>query len=140
MTLYDPIGSIIEARLVERMRHLADKPPYSVAREHSVGVERDDVADVLRNARWVTVSSYKSGVGSSTQQSIQLVQLTALAFPPDPSALALIPYTSAMQQQETVASRRGPVSMIETRNAVRGCPAQFLIAFGGLARSIGPVR
>ena len=120
MTLHDPIGSIIEVRLVERMGHLADKSPYSIAREHSVGVQRDDVADVLRHARWVTVSSYESGVGSSTQQSIQLVQLTALAFPPDPSALALIPYASAVQQQETVASRSGPVSMIESGNALPG--------------------
>jgi hypothetical protein len=56
MTFHDPIGSIIEARLVERMRHLADKPSDGVARKHSVGIERDDVANVLRNARRVAVS------------------------------------------------------------------------------------
>ena len=55
MTLYDPTGSSIEARLVERMRHLADKPPDSVARKHSVGVQRDNVADALRNVRRVAV-------------------------------------------------------------------------------------
>ena len=56
MPFHDPVGSFIEARLVERMRHLADKPSDGVARKHSVGIERDDVADVLWNARWVAVS------------------------------------------------------------------------------------
>jgi hypothetical protein len=56
MTSHDPFGRFIEARLVERMRHLADKPSDGVARKHSVGIERDDVADVLWNARRVTVS------------------------------------------------------------------------------------
>src|SRR3954453_1509823 len=47
---------------------------------------------------------------------------------------------SPVEQQETVSSRRRPVPTIETRNAVYGCQAQFLIALGGFARGIGPVR
>ena len=38
----------VEARAVERMRHLADQPARGVARQPGVGVERDDVADVRR--------------------------------------------------------------------------------------------
>src|SRR3954454_6423228 len=121
MTFHDAIGSSIEARLVERMSHLADKPPYGVARKHSVGIERDDVADVLRNARRVAVGGYEGGVGSAPQQPIQFVQLTALAFPSDPSALALIPYAPAVQEQETIASGRQSVPAIETCNALCGC-------------------
>jgi hypothetical protein len=56
MTFHDPIGGIIEARLVERMCHLADKPSNGVAGKHGIGIERDDVSDVLRNARRMTVN------------------------------------------------------------------------------------
>ena len=42
----DPPGGGIEARPVERMRHLADQAVDRVARQPRVGVERDDVADV----------------------------------------------------------------------------------------------
>ena len=42
----DPAGAGVEARPVERMRHLADQPAHRVARQSRVGVERDDVANI----------------------------------------------------------------------------------------------
>ena len=42
-------GRRIEARPVERMRHLADQPLGRVARQPRVGVERDHVADAGRH-------------------------------------------------------------------------------------------
>ena len=47
----DPAGAGVEARPVERMRHLADQPADRVARQARVGVERDDVADVGGHGR-----------------------------------------------------------------------------------------
>ncbi len=43
----DPAARHVEARPVERMRHLADQAAHRVARQPRVGVERDDVADAL---------------------------------------------------------------------------------------------
>lgn len=41
MPFHDPIGGFIEARLVERMRHLPDKPYDGVARKQGVGIKRE---------------------------------------------------------------------------------------------------
>jgi hypothetical protein len=48
VALDHPAGIGVEARPVERMRHLADQAMDGVARQLGVGVERDDITDIGR--------------------------------------------------------------------------------------------
>ena len=70
MTFHDPIGSTIEARLVERMRHLADKPSDGVARGSIVSASSVMHEKRTFCGRAVAVSRQKSGVGNAPQQPI----------------------------------------------------------------------
>ena len=47
----DPLQDGVEMRAVQRMRHLADHPGNGVAQQPGVGIQRDDMRDVLRRNR-----------------------------------------------------------------------------------------
>ena len=85
---HDPAGGGVEARPVERMRHLADQPADRVARQPGVGVERDDVADAGGHRWRLPARAEEGGVGRAAQQPVQFMQLAALAFPADPARFA----------------------------------------------------
>ena len=102
------------------MRHLADQPPHGVARQPRVGVEGEDIADVLRK-RWLGAGQrHERGVCGPAQQSVQFVELAALALPANPAPFAFVPNPSAMQQEEARARRRRAVTSIEAFYAVAG--------------------
>src|SRR6185312_8793923 len=52
IALDDPVGGGVETRPVERVSHLADQAADCIARELGVGVQRDHIPDLLRNAWW----------------------------------------------------------------------------------------
>ena len=136
---HDPAGGGVEARPVERVRHLADQPVHRVARQPGVGVERDDVADAGGHRRRLPAEVQEAGVGRAAQQPVQFVQLAALAFPADPPRLAGVPDPLAVQQQEAVAAGRRTVAPIEPGDAGDRRFQQRRIAVDMLGRGIQPV-
>jgi len=89
-------------------------------RESRIGVEGDDVPHRGGTTGARPPTARKVRVGRAAQQSIQLVELPALAFPPDPFSLADVPDPAAMEQDEPVAIRRSSVSLIEAGDAIGG--------------------
>ena len=125
----DPAGGGVEARPVERMRHLADQPPHRVARQPRVGVERDDVADVGGHRGRDAIERDEGGVVGAAQQPVQLVQLAALAFPADPARLRL----SFQTRRRCSSRKRGAagcrsVALVQPRDAVGGGRQQRFVA------------
>ena len=78
----------VEARTVERMRHLADQPLRAFDRHPRVRIERDHVTDVARQSRRLAVDRDERRVGLAAQQAIELVQLAAFALPAYPASLS----------------------------------------------------
>ena len=109
-------AAAIEPWTVERMGHLPDEPPRSPARESGVAVERDHVADAGGHDGRPSARSCVGRVGRAAEQSIQLVELAAFAFPADPLALAVVPHPPAMQKKKSIAGRRRPMTSIHTSN------------------------
>src|SRR5271156_3576424 len=105
MTLDDATKVRVEAGSIQRMRHLADHLARSSARQTRVGVKRDHVAHAVGDFRRAPVLAKKGGGGRAAQQTIQLVQLAALALPSHPAAFGFIPDAPAMKQDESLASR-----------------------------------
>ena len=131
---YQPARRVNAGR-VERMRHLAYQPSHGAVREPRVGVERDDVAHADRHGGWI----HEGCVAGAAQQTVQLVQLAALALPADPHGLTRVPDAASVQQQETVAARRLAVLPVQPGDAGRGGGQQRRVAVGVLRRAIGPV-
>ena len=105
VAFHHPAGGCVEARPVQRMRHLADQAAHRVARQPRVRVERHDVADIGGRDRRPGADVDEGGVGRGAQQPVQFVQLAALALPADPPRFAFVPDATAMQQQK---ARRRP--------------------------------
>src|ERR1700675_3422919 len=101
------------------MRHRADQPVDRASRQACVRVEGDDVADVARHRGGWAGSRQKGGIGGPSKQSVQLVKLPALAFPPHPDLLALVPEPSAMEEQESIATIRDrSMALVQPRDAL----------------------
>ena len=137
IAFHDPAGCGVEARPIERMRHLADQPAHGVARQPRVGVERDDVAHVAGTAGGRVHE--ERGVGRAAQQPVQFVQLAALALPADPSPFACVPDAPAMKQQKARAARRRAVAPVELGDAVRRSGEESLVALRVFGRAVHPV-
>ena len=115
VAFHHPTRGRIEARPIQRVRHLADQATHRVARQSRVGVERHDVTNVGRRRRRPGADVDEGGVGRGAQQSIQLVQLAALALPADPPGFAFIPDAPAVQQQKARTAWRRPVAQLYDR-------------------------
>src|SRR6202046_5345698 len=96
----DPAARRIETGMIERMRHLADQPPYRVAGQPGIGIERHDVADIRADSGRLAIDAHEAGVGGAAQQPVQLVQLAALALPTEPSPFAFVPDPPPVKQLE----------------------------------------
>ena len=107
----------VEARMIERMRELADQASHGFSRQACICIERDDVANIRRNGQRAPVSMNVVS-RCATQQLIQLMQFAALALPAHPLLLPFAPDTAAMQHIETLALRGSAVHAIETGDAV----------------------
>ena len=103
MALDDPAQFRIDDGRVQRMRHLANEAANRVARQAGVRIQGDHVAHVGRQR----ARGQKTGVGRATQQTVQFMQLAALAFPTHPTGLARVPDPATMQHDEAVAADPG---------------------------------
>src|SRR5919204_1475704 len=107
----DAAGGRIEPRTVEWMRHGADEAIDGAARQASIGIERDHVADI---SRWLADVREEARVGRAAQQAIELVELPALALPSHPRVLGLIPQPAAVEEKEPLtAARRRTVTPVQ---------------------------
>ena len=132
------------SRPVEGMRYRADQPIDGAARQPRVGVERDHVADVGRHpaqrARATRGSSRARGtrderrVRCAPKQTIQLVELPALALPPHPHLLALVPDPPAVEEEEPLA-----VAPVQARDALARRRERLVITRHPLRGRVRPV-
>ena len=99
VSLHDPSGVLVEHGAVERMRHGADERDGGVARQHRVGVERDDVAHAVQPVRLSLDPPERTGVVLE-QERVELHELAALALPSHPDAVGLVPAALAMEEVE----------------------------------------
>jgi hypothetical protein len=130
----------IEARAIERMRHLADEAARRFAQQPRIGIEGQHVAHALRNPRRASAAGGERGVGGAAQQPVELLQLAAFAFPPHPALLALAPDAFAMQEQEALAAGRRPVAAIQPRDAEHRDVEQRLVVAEIFSVRVDPVR
>ena len=116
VALDDAVLVRIEARPVERVRHLADQARDRVARQPRIQIEGDHIAHVGGQHAVARVEERR--LARAAQQVIELVQLAALAFPADPPSLRLVPTAAAMEQEEAVGAGRRRIARVELRDAV----------------------
>src|SRR5437867_12000187 len=101
VTLDDAPELEVEARAIERMLDHADQLPGHVARQSCVAVERDAVAGARQDSGIAHLHG-EAGVGSAPQQSVEFLDLAALALPAHPHALAAVPAPRAMERVAAV--------------------------------------
>ena len=139
VAFHHPARGCVEARAIQRVRHLADQAAHRIARQSRVRVERHDVADIGRRDGRPGADVDEGGVGRGAQQPVQFVQLAALALPADPPRFAFVPDATAMQKQKARAARRRTMAQIETRDAFRRRGDERRVALGVFGCRVGPV-
>src|SRR3989442_12748516 len=92
---------------VERMRQGPDELMDRGSRQPGARVQRDDVPDAGRHrggGRCPRPAGREKGrVDRTSEQAVQLVQLAPLTLPPHPLALARVPDSPSMEQEEALA-------------------------------------
>src|SRR6266576_4075970 len=87
------------------MRQGLDHPPGGIAQQLGIGIQRDDKPNALElRAIARAEKSFQLGRGFAHEESIELLELAALALPADPALLALTPRASAMKKKEAPRS------------------------------------
>src|SRR5579863_2143091 len=119
----------IQPRTIERMRHLPDQPFDGSARQPGIGVESDHVANAGGRDGRTTADCHEGRIRGAAQQAIQLVQLSAFAFPSDPLALPLVPDSPPMEQQETSAFRGRSIALVQTCDSLSGRAEKLVIVW-----------
>src|SRR6266513_5989792 len=91
------------------MRQGFDQSPGGVAQQLGIGIQRDDKPNALELCAIARAEkSFQLGRGFADEESIELLDLAALAFPADPALLALAPRAATMKKKE--APRPVPAS------------------------------
>ena len=135
ITLDHAAGLHIETRPVERVSHLADQPPDRVARQPGIGVEGDHKANVGRHDG----GGEKCRVRRAAQQPIELMQLAALALPPEPAPLGVVPLPTTVEQQKSIAARRGTIATVQSGDPAAGGRQKLIVVVGGLTVGVAPI-
>ena len=118
------------------MRHLADHLANGSAQQPRIGVQRDDITNVLR---YGTADHFKTGILGPAQQPVQFRQFAALAFPPHPDPFGRVPQAATVQEKEPVAIIRR-VARIQPCNCLQcGCD-QLRVMPGRLGIRIHRIR
>ena len=141
VTLDHALARRIEARLIERVRHLPDQPAGGLARQPRVGVERDHVADAGRSdgsaaRRWrrsvVSVAPRSSRLNSC---SLPRLRSQPIHFP-----CGFVPDPAAVEQEEALAVGSRAVAEVQARDARARGGEERGVALGALGVRVGPVR
>ena len=87
------------------MREGFDHPPGGAAQQLCICIERDDKPNPPKSSAVAhTEKFFQLRRGFSDQESIELLELAALALPADPALLALTPRASTMKEKEAACS------------------------------------
>ncbi len=122
------------------MRHCSNEPLDRANRDPGVGIKRDDITNAGRPRGRRAVLGEEGRVGHSTQQAIQLVELSALPFPSHPYALARVPEPAAMENVETrAAAGCGAMRGVQPRDTRADRKEDGPILRHRLSRSVDPV-
>ena len=97
VSTHDDILVRVELRLVERMRQRADQLAGRIPRQARVGIQGDDVADIVAQRHWVTGYAQERIASVPAQQRIERSELAAFAFVTHPAPFAWIPQAWTMQ-------------------------------------------
>ena len=126
----------IQARPVERMRHLADEPPDRLAREPRVRIERNHVAHILGHGG----GRQECGVLGAPQEPIEFAAASRACVPtPSSSLRRRSRHAPPMQQQEAVAARCRSVTLVQLRDAFFRGGQQLFVAVYVLAWRVAPI-
>ena len=129
VTIYNPTQSRAELRPIQGMRHGADQARRSPTRKSCIRVERDDVTHSGDGFWGMTRDGNEICLRGTAQQSVQFMQLAALAFPSHPFLFAFVPDALAMKQEETRPAVSGrTMRFIEAGDAAGGRREQFIIS------------
>src|SRR2546425_10892240 len=79
-------------------------------------------------------------MGRAGEQRFHLGEFAALAFPPDPPPLPVVPDPPAMEQQEAVPAGTLSITAIQAGDARGGRREERVISWNGLGRGVRPVR
>src|SRR3990172_239908 len=134
-----PIASA-EPWPIERMRHRADQASGSASRQACVCIERDDVANT-RKVNWgAPTDRHKCSTRRTAQELVQLVQLSSLALPAHPFAVAIVPYTLAMEEKKAFAAAGGrTILFVEPSDPINCNGEQIVVTRQGFARRVQPI-
>src|SRR5437773_8352109 len=94
-----------KACLVQRMSQGLDQPSGGVAQQLGIGIQRDDKPNALELCAIARAEkSFQLGRRFADEESIELLELAALAFPADPALLALAPRATTVKKKEVPLS------------------------------------
>ena len=116
------------------MRDGAHEPARAVGRQLRVGVERDDIP-AARDHADVADLHVKRRVVVAEHQTVELLDLSPLAFPSHPSPGRRIQPPRAMQEQKAA----GAVPLVQRVDAARRLLDDRRVVHGGLGVGIGEV-
>src|ERR1019366_4723945 len=88
IALYNTPFASAEPWPIERMRHRTDETSGSTPRQARVCIERDNVANTRKVYRGAATNRHKCGASRTAQKLVKFVQLSSLAFPAHPLAVA----------------------------------------------------
>ncbi len=129
----------VEARPVERMRHLADQPARGVARQARVGVERDDVADA-GGRRGAAVDGMNVVSAAPRSRRFSSWSLPRLRSQPIQRRSPSFQTRRRCSRRKRVAAGGRPVARVQARDARGRRREQRRVARDALRVGVGPVR
>ena len=91
----------IDDRLIEDVSQRAGELPCGITRQQRVGVERDDVLHV-RERRHISHDQGKRISHTTTQQGVEITELSSLSLVAHPRLFLSIPAARTMEQEEDV--------------------------------------
>ena len=139
VTVRHQAAARIKAGPVERVGHLADQPLCRADRQTRIGIERNDITDAVRQRCGAAIDGEKTGIGCAAQQTIEFMQLAALAFPANPFPLACVPQPPAMQKEEWLPAVRGRIARVQICYSRRRFGEKRLVGCAMFRCAVAPV-
>ena len=128
VAFHHPAKPCIEDGTVERMRHRANQRRCGVARQHGVGVKRDDVPHSVQPV-CIALDRGKRLGPRAKHEAVELHELSALALPSHPDAVrGIAPARPQEQQERRSGLALEHVELIERLHAIDRCGNDRCIA------------
>src|SRR5271166_3226331 len=122
------------------MGHLSHKASRGAARETRIGIEGNHVADPARHGGRSATNPEEGRVRRAAKPPIQLVQLPALALPPYPLPLSLVPGPSPVEEEKSITVGCRSVTLVQARDSRGGRAEELVVVLRALRCGVRPVR